>query len=138
MRAQAARYAMTRVLIVDDDEAIREALREALEDEGYEIVEAADGIAGLAKLRASQEGMVVLLDHVMPKLDGLAVLRAVQAEPSLAHRHAYILLTARSRMSTPLQEIMTNLTVAAVRKPFDLDVLFQTVQYAARRENAAT
>lgn len=129
---------MTRVLIVDDDEAIRETLREALEDEGYEIAEASNGIEGLAKLRASQEGMVVLLDHVMPKLDGLAVLRAVQAEPPLARRHVYILLTARSRISIPLQETVTGLTVTVVRKPFDLDMLFQAVQHAAERLSAAT
>lgn len=129
---------MTRVLIVDDDEAIRETLREALEDEGYQIAEASNGIEGLAKLRASQEGLVVLLDHVMPKLDGLAVLRAIQAEPSLARRHAYILLTARSRISIPLQEAVTALAVTVVRKPFDLDALFQAVQYAAGRLSAAT
>jgi two-component system nitrogen regulation response regulator NtrX len=127
---------MTRVLIVDDDEAIRETLREALEDEGYEIAEASNGIEGLAKLRASQEGMVVLLDHLMPKLDGLAVLRAVQGDPPLATRHVYILLTARSRISTPLQEMVTSLAITVVRKPFDLDMLFQAVQYAAGRLNA--
>ncbi len=127
---------MTRVLIVDDDQAIREALREALEDEGYEIGEAVDGIECLAKLRASQEGMVVLLDHLMPKLDGLAVLRAVQSEPPLARRHAYILLTARTRMSTPIQEAVTTLGVAVVRKPFDLEALFQAVQSASERLSA--
>ncbi|HEY7358104.1 MAG TPA: response regulator, partial [Ktedonobacterales bacterium] len=66
---------MTHILIVDDDSAIRDTLREALEDEGYEVAEAADGIAGLERLRASQENMVVLLDQLMPKLDGVGVLR---------------------------------------------------------------
>src|SRR5690348_14679781 len=57
-------FRMTHILIVDDDNAIRDTLREALEDEGYEVHEAANGIACLEKLRASQEGMVVLLDQL--------------------------------------------------------------------------
>src|SRR5262245_58413653 len=59
--------AMTRVLLVDDDQAIRETLRFALEDAGYQVLEAADGIAALQALRATPTGMVVLLDLMMPK-----------------------------------------------------------------------
>ena|ERR1051326_1318908 len=128
---------MTRLLIVDDDAPIRETLREALEDEGYEVEEAADGLAALEKLRASQEGMVVLLDHLMPKLDGVAMLRTIQTDPRLARRHVYILLTARSRMTTSVHDLATTLKVTIVRKPFDLEILFQTVAQAATILNSA-
>ncbi|HEU5367260.1 MAG TPA: response regulator, partial [Ktedonobacterales bacterium] len=113
--------------------AIRDTLREALEDEGYRVDEAADGIAGLEILRASGENMVVLLDQLMPKLDGVGVLRAVQSDPLLAHRHTYILLTARSRMSTPVTDLATELGVPIIRKPFDLDTLFQAIVEAIAR-----
>jgi CheY-like chemotaxis protein len=124
---------MTHILIVDDDSAIRDTLREALEDEGYEVHEASNGIAALESLRASQEGMVVLLDQLMPKLDGIGVLRAVQNDPLLAHRHAYILLTARSRISTPATDLTASLSVPIIRKPFDLEILFHAIAQAATR-----
>lgn len=124
---------MTRVLIVDDDSAIREVLREALEEEGYVVDESADGIACLAALRASQEGMVVLLDQLMPNLDGMGVLRTLRAEPQLASRHVFILLTARSRVSTPAGVDPKTLFVSLVRKPFELEALLQTVAQAAQR-----
>lgn len=124
---------MTRILIVDDDDAIRETLRDALEEEGYEVAEAADGIEGLAQLRASQERLVVLLDQLMPRLDGKGVLRAVQDDPLLARQHAYILLTAHARMSARMTEYIAALSIPIVSKPFDLEVLFQVVAKAARR-----
>lgn len=124
---------MTRVLIVDDDSAIREVLRETLEEEGYVVDESADGVACLAALRASQEGMVVLLDQLMPKLDGTGVLRALRKEPLLASRHMFILLTARSRVSTPVGKDPNALVVSLVRKPFDLETLLEAVAQAAKR-----
>jgi CheY-like chemotaxis protein len=137
MGEKVAQDAMPRILIVDDDDAIRETLREALEDEGYEVAEASNGLDALEKLRASREGMVVLLDHLMPKLDGIGMLRVIQADPLLASRHAYILLTARARMTMPVRELSTALAVSVVRKPFDLEVLFQTIGQAAKRLGAA-
>jgi CheY-like chemotaxis protein len=127
---------MTRVLIVDDDSAIREVLREALEEEGYVVDEATDGITCLAALRASPEGMVVLLDQLMPNLDGLGVLRALRAEPALASRHTFILLTARTRVSTPVGDDPNTLLVSLVRKPFELEALLQAVEQAASRLDA--
>ncbi len=129
---------MPRVLIVDDDKATREVLREALEEEGYEVAEASDGLGCLEALRTSQEGIVVLLDQLMPRLDGVGVLRAVRDEPSLASRHVYVLLTARTRISTPIRELAAALAVPVVRKPFDLETLFQVIDQASRRlEKAA-
>lgn len=82
------------VLIVEDNEDIREALRELLEDEAYAVLEAGDGLAGLALLRASQVALVVLLDYKLPRMDGFALLRAVVAGPLPLARHRFILLTA--------------------------------------------
>jgi CheY-like chemotaxis protein len=124
---------MPRILIVDDDTAIREILREALEDEGYEVAEASDGIEGLAYLRSSQERLVVLLDQLMPRLNGVGVLKAVQADPLLVKRHAYILLSARRRVSMPVVEMAKSLPISLMQKPFDLEPLLRAIAQAARR-----
>ena len=123
---------MTCVLIVDDDATIREMLRETLEDEGYAVLEATDGVEGLARIRASQERLVVLIDQLMPKLDGWGMLRAIQADPHLARQHAYLLLTARSRLSKPLLEGAAALAVPIIRKPFELETLLLSVAHAAQ------
>lgn len=128
---------MPRILIVDDDTAIREILREALEEEGYDVVEASDGVEGLERLRSSQERLVVLLDQLMPRLNGIGVLKAARADPLLANRHAYILLTARRRVSLPVAELATTLPLSLIQKPFDLEPLLQAIAQAARRLEAA-
>jgi CheY-like chemotaxis protein len=71
-----ARLGAQHVLVVDDDVAIRHALRLLLEDEGLAVAEAADGRAALAILRAASDHYVVLLDQMMPQLDGFGVLSA--------------------------------------------------------------
>ena len=124
---------MARILIVDDDEGIRESVRLALEEEGYEVVEAPNGKAALDFLHTSQERWLVLLDQLMPVLDGTGFLRAVQANPALLSRHAYILLTARSRISTPTLDLTSALGVSVLKKPFELDELLKLVAQEAAR-----
>jgi two-component system, OmpR family, response regulator len=58
------------ILIVDDEPEVRRLLRWLLEDEGYTIAEAVDGVDGLAQLRASPYRLVVLLDYKMPHMNG--------------------------------------------------------------------
>ena len=125
---------MGRVLLVDDDDAIRETLRLALEDAGYQVQEAGDGVAALEILRAARGGMIVLLDLMMPRLDGAGVLGAVAGDRHLAQRHAFILTTASHQtMSLAFANLLTNLDVPVLRKPFDLDELFAAVGRAASR-----
>lgn len=68
---------MSRVLIVDDDPAIRDVVRIALAREGFETVEAADGAAALARFAAAAPDLVVL-DVAMPEMDGSDVCRALR------------------------------------------------------------
>ena len=72
------REARIRVLVVDDDQAVRQALSRTLEKAGYDVVLAEDGQAGLDRLR---EGAVhiLLADLKMPKLSGQELLRAAKA-----------------------------------------------------------
>jgi len=118
-------------LVVDDDAAIRETLHQLLEDEGYHVEQAADGIAALDALRATQRPMVVLLDVMMPRLDGLGVLQAVTEDTSLAQKHRFIVMTASaSALTEALTRIMRCLHAPALIKPFSIDQLLDLMAEA--------
>ena len=121
-----------RILIVDDDRGIRHTLRAVLEDEGYAVLEAGDGVDGLEMMRTSPHHLVVLLDLRMPGLDGAGVLDSVAADARLARRHAFILVTANLDAITPAcSTLLHRLDVPIVPKPFDLDPLLDLVDRAA-------
>ena len=71
---------MNRVLLVDDDEALRQMYNLILEKAGYQLELANDGIQGLAKAREGGYDLI-LLDLMMPNLDGIGFLKALQEEP---------------------------------------------------------
>jgi CheY-like chemotaxis protein len=75
---------MSRVLIVDDDPDIRESLQDFLEDRGYTVETASNGAEALDILRMSDLPCVILLDLLMPVLDGNAMYSAMQLDPHLA------------------------------------------------------
>ncbi len=83
-RAPAAASAGTAgtVLVIDDDAAARDLLRRFLTGEGYRVIEAADGEAGLALARTEAPNAITL-DVLMPGMDGWAVLAALKADPGL-------------------------------------------------------
>jgi len=83
---------MKKVLVVDDDQYIRDVYRELLEGEKYQVETAVDGQEGL--LKAQEGGFdLILLDVMMPKIDGLGVLKALQKNPPKRENKAIILLT---------------------------------------------
>ena len=69
---------MDKILIIEDEPAIRDILRELLTDAGYEVEEAADGLEGVEKFRAGSFSLV-LLDLMLPKLDGYGVCEQIRA-----------------------------------------------------------
>ncbi len=119
------------VLIVEDNADIREALHELLQDERYAVLEASDGLAGLALLRASRVGLVVLLDYLMPRMDGFAMMRAAVADPGVLARHTFILLTANDdRLPAAFETLLEMLHMPIIGKPFELDDLLDAVAAA--------
>ena len=114
-----------RMMIVDDEPAVREVLSDYFSDRGYKVVVAADGPQALATF-ARERPDVVLLDVRMPGLDGLAVLRLLrEADPDAA----VIMVTANE----DLEVARETLSVGAfdyVAKPFDFDHLSRTVETA--------
>ena len=117
-----------KILVVDDERAVRESLRRALELEGYEIELADDGLAALAALE-DDEPDAMILDVLMPGLDGLEVARRVRREGS---RLPILMLTAR----VEVDDRVAGLDAGAddyVIKPFALDELLARVRALLRR-----
>jgi two-component system response regulator MprA len=114
---------MARVLIVEDDRAIREMIACALACEGHEVTTLSDGGRVVEVLSALHESCVVLLDLMMPWVDGWAVCRALEATPGLLARHPVIVMTA-----TPLPESAYPGSASAVlHKPFGLEHLYRLI-----------
>ncbi len=129
---------MARVLIVDDDDNIRETVRWLLEDAGYEVDEAASGALALAILQGSAEQLVVLLDYRMPDVNGGDVLRAA-ADEGLDQRHAFVLLLANLYLLDPeTQGRVEAGNIPIITKPFDIDVLLGEVASSATRLDTAS
>lgn len=119
------------ILVVDDERAMREGLRDNLEFEGYAVEEAADGEAALAMMTSGDYRLVVL-DVMMPKRSGFEVLREARAAGVAA---PVILLTAKA------EEVDTvrGLGLGAddyVTKPFALGELLARVKAVLRRAEA--
>lgn len=124
---------MARVLVVDDEQDIRDALRFILEDAGHEVLEAIDGENALQELRASQASLVVVLDLLMPRLSGIDVLQQVIADPHLKDRHAYLLMTAdNALLRQQADPLLTQVSARVIGKPFDIDALLNMIDQAAR------
>jgi CheY-like chemotaxis protein len=122
------------ILIVDDDQDIREILRDLLQETGYIVLEAADGVDALVSLQAATHPMVVLLDLFMPYLDGSQVVEIVLDDPQLARRHTFIFMSARYQALPPgLTHLLELAGVPVIAKPFDFDELLDIVHAAARR-----
>lgn len=105
---------MSCVLIVDDEADFRETLRDAFEDDGYEVATAANGLEALHQLRSLESVCVVILDLVMPQLTGAEVYAAMQADPRLAAIPVIIASSDTSRAPAG---------VKALQKPLDLRTL---------------
>lgn len=118
---------MTRVLVVDDDDTIRDLLRSYLAREGFEVREAADGEAALTAARVFRPDVVVL-DVLVPGLDGLEVLRRLRAEAACY----VILLTAKTEEA----DRVVGLELGAddyVTKPFSPRELVARIRAVLRR-----
>jgi CheY-like chemotaxis protein len=126
------------VLVIDDEQPIRTAVRFTLEDEGYAVLEAPDGRVGLDLLRGSDRPLIVLLDLLMPTMSGSELLHLVAHEPTLAARHAFILFSAAREVSAPTMPFsVPHQRLFHLPKPFDLDDLMAVVGQAARHLEGA-
>ena len=117
------------VLVVEDDLAIRRGLADALRYAGYEVLEAADGTAGLAQALEGEVDLV-LLDVMMPKQSGFDVLRALRAaRPTLP----VIMVTARGAEEDRVRGLSEGADDYVV-KPFSAKELLARVDAVLRSE----
>lgn len=115
------------ILAVDDSASIREMIATVLSTHGYRVVTAGDGREALIHLRAAAEPYIVLLDVVMPLLDGMTVVREIESDPQLrAAHHQIILMSSIVRMSQP--DIPQS--VGQLAKPFTRQKLLEVVAKA--------
>ena len=116
-----------RILVVDDQPDIRLMCRVNLQLEGYEVIEAPDGDAGLEMTRAERPDLV-LLDVMMPGLDGWEFMKEIKADPAMSNI-PIVLLTARVQRE---DEIRGWLSGAAdyLPKPFNPSTLTDVVRRA--------
>ena len=121
-----------RVLVADDDRAIRESLARALELEGYPVVAVPDGASALEAIAADRPD-VLILDVMMPGIDGLTVCRVLRAQ---GDQTPILMLTARTETS----DRVAGLDAGAddyLPKPFDLDELLARIRALLRRSRPA-
>jgi two-component system, chemotaxis family, chemotaxis protein CheY len=122
------------VCVVEDDEDIRTVVRLLLEEEGYQVLEAANGVDGLALLQASPKRLVAVVDHRLPAMDGCDLLEIVAQDAALRAQHAFILLTASPRQAEEdCGETLEDLGAPVVAKPFNIDEIVDAVAEAVQR-----
>ncbi|MFH9723257.1 response regulator transcription factor [Streptomyces sp. NPDC017254] len=126
------RHEAERILIVDDEPAVREALRRSLAFEGYGTQDAVDGLDALSRMESYAPDLVVL-DVQMPRMDGLTAARRIRASGSTV---PILMLTARDTVG----DRVTGLDAGAddyLVKPFELDELFARIRALLRRSSYA-
>ena len=124
---------MAKILIIDDERAIRNTLKEILEYEKYKVDEAEDGVKGLKMINENHYD-VVILDIKMPKMDGIEVLdKAVAENPDTP----FIMISGHGTLETAVDCVKKG-AYDYLQKPPDLNRLLITVRNALDKSNLIT
>lgn len=112
-----------RILVVEDDTSIRELLVELLESEGYNVASAINGLEGLKFLEANQSPDLILIDLMMPVMDGYSF-RTEQLKNNNWAQIPTVVMSAEANA----KEKMKNFNITAfLSKPVELDMILKTV-----------
>ncbi len=117
-----------KILIVDDDEFNRKILLDILEETSYEVLVAQDGKEGLTLLEQHPDTAVMLLDRMMPELDGMGVLNAIANNPKLNHLKV-IMQTAANEPKDVIEGNAAGVYYY-LTKPFDEELVLSVVESA--------
>ena len=118
-----------KILVVDDESRMRKLIKDFLEREGYQILEAADGLEALDIFYEHKEISLVILDVMMPKLDGWSVLRQIRQENKSL---PIVMLTARAEEQDELFGFELGVD-EYISKPFSPKILVARVEALLRR-----
>ncbi len=129
-----------KILVVDDDPDILEAISMILESQGYKVATARDGVEGLANLKAEKPDLLVL-DLMMPKMDGFAVCKELQDPRWAKYKDMPILIltSVREEASRRRYELETGLELDVddyVEKPVSPDTLLERVGRLIKRKGS--
>jgi two-component system, OmpR family, response regulator MprA len=122
-----------KILVVDDERAVRDSLRRALELQGYEVELASDGAEALARLAENGQPDAVVLDILMPGIDGLEVCRQIRRRGSSV---PVLMLTARDAVGDRVEGLDAGADDYVV-KPFALEELLARLRVLLRRASPA-
>lgn len=117
---------MTKLLIIEDDLVLQEALRDFLTAEGFEIVCALDGDEGVEKA-FSEKPALILLDIVLPKKDGYEVLKEIKANEEMANV-PIVLLTNLGSITDIEKALALGATTYLVKADYKLDEITQKIK----------
>ena len=127
-----------KILVVDDDSDVRDALTMVLESRGYQVITAQDGIEGLACLKAEKPDLMIL-DLLMPKMDGFGVMKELRDPRWAEFSEMPILIqtAVREEASRRRYELETGVELGAdgyVEKPVSPDILLARVKKLIKRK----
>jgi CheY-like chemotaxis protein len=111
------------ILIVEDDESIRNTLKIALEMEGYSVKTASNGKEGLDSLPKMKTPCLILLDLMMPVMDGWAFAEAIGHDMQLATIPIVVVTAFEKERTNSLKKVRS-----FIKKPIDLDLLLKQVE----------
>lgn len=112
------------ILIVDDSISMRQSVRFILEQNGYEVTEAADGLEGFAR-QGEKKFNLILTDVNMPNMDGLAMLRKIRSEA--ANKFVPVLVLTTESQGSAVEEGKKSGATGWIVKPFTNDALIATI-----------
>ncbi len=120
-----------KILVVDDESRMRKLLKDFLEREGYRVIEAADGLEAMERFYEDKEIALLILDVMMPNMDGWQVCREVRQSSKVP----IIMLTARSEERDELQGFELGVD-EYISKPFSPKILVARAEAVLRRAHA--
>ena len=129
---------MSKILVVDDDPDILDAVTMVLESKGHQVITALDGLEALANLKAEKPDLMIL-DLIMPKMDGFAVMKELQDARWSKYRTTPILILTSVREDAARRryelEMATELNVDDyVEKPISPDILLERVEKLVKKK----
>ena len=130
-KMEGANMEKLKILVVDDESRMRKLVRDFLEREGYEVLEAGDGVEAMDIFYEEKDVALVILDVMMPKMDGWQTLREIRQSSQVP----VIMLTARSEERDELQGFKLGVD-EYISKPFSPKILVARVEAILRRAHA--
>ncbi len=121
-----------KILVVDDEQRMRKLVRDFLEKEGYQVLEAGDGMEAMEQFYQDKDIALIILDIMMPKMDGWQVLREIRQTSKVP----VIMLTARSDERDELQGFELGVD-EYISKPFSPKILVARVDAVLRRSRGS-